>query len=76
MSKGEGIYTLSDRLPFGKHKGKTIDKLIASDMSYLTWCLDKVEGFELDARAQEKYENELDKSREIEPVDDFMKRWS
>jgi len=35
------IYQLSDILPFGKHKGRTIDSVIGENVSYVRWLYNK-----------------------------------
>lgn len=50
--------TVSDRLwklPFGKHRGLTIDELMDADPQYLQWCIDK-DMFELDHILLDEFE--------------------
>jgi hypothetical protein len=39
------------RMPFGKHKGKTISEVLRQDPSYLAWFCDCVDGNEVLKRA-------------------------
>jgi hypothetical protein len=32
-------YTLSTRFRWGKHRGKTLDQVVAEDPHYIDWCL-------------------------------------
>lgn len=34
---------LEDRMPFGKHMGKTVDELIRTDAPYLLWVIEEVD---------------------------------
>jgi len=77
------LLTLSDKMRFGKHRGKTIKQIVDSDPSYLDWAEENVEGFilTLDARAARDRAlllNRSSKSKEddYEEVDKFMKRRS
>lgn len=38
-------YTIQTRLPFRKHKGKTVQEVLSIDMSYINFCLLKVNKF-------------------------------
>lgn len=40
MSK---LSKLSDRITFGKHKGKTVEQLLSESPSYLVWLIEKTE---------------------------------
>ena len=46
-------YSLSTPLPFGMHKGKTVQELADnfSTFDYLVWCTEEVDGFKLDHEA-------------------------
>ncbi len=46
---------LQDIFRFGKHKGKTLKKVICIDVSYVEWCIGNVDRFELDTRAERYY---------------------
>lgn len=52
-------YELSDILTFGKYKDMSIENVIVFDSQYITWCLDNVEGFNLDEQAMKYYKNIL-----------------
>lgn len=41
-------------LRFGKHQGETILEVLKSTPDYLWWCIDNVDGFELENEAYEK----------------------
>ena len=51
MAKKITIYQLSDKLPFGKHKGQTIRQVLQSDSSYLLWCVEKLDRFAMSDEA-------------------------
>jgi hypothetical protein len=51
---------LTDRLEFGKHRGQQLSTVIREDPTYVEWCLLNISGFELDDRASEEYEREMD----------------
>ena len=53
-------YRLIDKLNFGKHKGETIKQVCEDDPTYIEWCLNAIDSFELDDKAMEFYENEID----------------
>jgi len=42
------LYVVGDTLTFGKHKNEDIDEVIVDDPTYVEWCLDEIDGFELD----------------------------
>ena len=44
-------YNLTDKLPFGKHKGKTIHQILQKDPNYLLWCVEKLDGFAMSDEA-------------------------
>lgn len=46
------IYTLSDRLPFGKYKGQTLQSVIEQAPDYAAWCRSNVAGFKLGEDAE------------------------
>lgn len=52
-------YSKSNTLPFGKHKGESIRSVIVHDAKYLEWCIENIEGFELDDEAYKMYETFL-----------------
>lgn len=51
-----GKFGRHSRMPFGKHKGKTIIAILVEDVRYITWALENVAGFVLDDDAQAAYE--------------------
>lgn len=57
------IFTLIDKLTFGKHKGATIEEVIDDDPSYLEWAIDEIEWFELDEAATKSLKNSNCNSR-------------
>ena len=38
-------YTLSDKLTFGKYRGRTIREVMQKDAAYIEWCKKNIEGF-------------------------------
>jgi len=59
MSVGKGIWMVNDVLTFGKHSGEALDEVIVEDPEYIAWCVDEVEGFELDVEAMNLLEASL-----------------
>lgn len=51
MAKKITTYQLTDKLPFGKHKGQTIRQVLQSDSSYLLWCVEKLDRFAMSDEA-------------------------
>ena len=51
MAKKIITYQLTDKLPFGKHKGQTIRQILKSDSSYLLWCVEKLDRFAMSDEA-------------------------
>lgn len=51
MAKKITTYKLTDKLPFGKHKGQTIRQVLQSDPSYLLWCVEKLDRFAMSDEA-------------------------
>ena len=51
MAKKITTYKLTDKLPFGKHKGQTIRQILQNDPSYLLWCSEKLERFAMSDEA-------------------------
>ena len=39
--------SLSFKLNFGKHKGKTIDEILHEEPTYIRWCLENIYWFKL-----------------------------
>jgi hypothetical protein len=40
-------YGFKSRLPFGKHKGETIEEILDNDPNYLDWAVGYIDGFTL-----------------------------
>lgn len=51
MAKKITTYKLTDKFPFGKHKGQTIRQVLQSDPSYLLWCVEKLDRFAMSDEA-------------------------
>ena len=51
MTKKITTYKLTDKLPFGKHKGQTIRQVLQSDPSYILWCVEKLDRFAMSDEA-------------------------
>ncbi len=51
MAKRITTYKLTDKLPFGKHKGQTIRQVLQSDPSYILWCVEKLDRFAMSDEA-------------------------
>lgn len=60
MSKG--IYNLDSTIMFGEHKGEAVVDVIDNDAQYITWCINTIDGFELDDIAFEYYQDIRDQS--------------
>ena len=41
------ISTFNSIMPFGKHRGKTIELILHEDPSYLKWCIENTNKFAL-----------------------------
>lgn len=54
--KMKKVYGLNDRLTFGKHKDKLVKMIIRNDPEYILWCLENIDGFELDVDAEDALE--------------------
>ena len=65
MDKHIPLFTLSDGLAFGKHKGKLIRNIIEDDPQYVDWCLDK-KIFELDAEAKSFLRDRLERGGDVQ----------
>lgn len=50
---------LSDRMTFGKYRGRPLIKVIDSDPEYISWCLKKVHFFIIDKEATIRHLNKL-----------------
>ena len=53
------VYKLNDKFNFGKHKGEFVQDVIEDDVTYIEWCLDNVEDFELDETLYQIYNDAL-----------------
>lgn len=53
---------LNDTMPFGKHKGKTIQELINTEVDYIRWLLENSDSFELDEDADAAYTWQMENS--------------
>lgn len=51
---------LEDLMPFGKHKGTKIRVLLMNEIAYMKWLMEQGGNFQLDNKAFEKYEEQLD----------------
>ena len=51
MAKKNTTYQLTDKLPFGKHKGQTIYQILQNDSNYLLWCVEKLDRFAMSNEA-------------------------
>ena len=56
------VLGLRDVMPFGKHKGRTIQEIIDERPSYVTWLLEHTR-VELSAEAEAEYHARLDPRR-------------
>ncbi len=54
------ILQIDTRLTFGKYVGCTLESIIESDISYITWCIDNLDNFELSNEAYDIYTFLLD----------------
>ena len=50
---------LSDKITFGKHRGKTIETIILEDPNYIRWALDSIPNFDLDEEAKKVWRNRM-----------------
>lgn len=41
-------YVVGDKLTFGKHDGELIEEVVVDHPTYVDWCLDTIEEFEID----------------------------
>lgn len=57
------VYSLDDKLEFGKHKNKTIQHVIDVEYSYITWCLNNIPDFGLDQIALKELESVISYKR-------------
>lgn len=49
-------YDLDIAMQFGKHKGRSVEDVLADDPQYLLWALENVDSFEVDAALQDAIE--------------------
>lgn len=54
-----GIYLMQDKLDFGKYKDEHVEEVIVDDPKYIAWCIDEIDGFELDEEAMQLLETSL-----------------
>lgn len=52
MAKRKKIYSLVDRIDFGKYKGLCLKDLIDKDLKYVQWCTKEKNIFEMDQEAK------------------------
>ncbi len=45
-------FNLNSKFTFGKYKGKEVEPIIVQDPTYVKWCINNVEFFELSDRAK------------------------
>lgn len=55
----QGIYKPDDTLTFGKHEGEKLEDVIVDDPTYVAWCCDEIDGFELDEEAAQLLETSM-----------------
>ena len=48
--------SLNSKFDFGKHKGKNVAEIIENEPTYIKWCIENIDNFELDNEAYEEYE--------------------
>ncbi len=56
-------YALEDVVKFGKFKGLTIYEILQTDVTWITWAIENIDGFELDTIANSIYLEYLDEYR-------------
>lgn len=52
------IYSLDDKITFGKYKGEIIEDIIDHDVSYIEYLIEE-QAIELDNETYEYYQNKL-----------------
>lgn len=57
------VLGLADELPFGKHRGETVEDVLGRDPSYITWMLENIADYELSEEAECEYYARLDPIR-------------
>ena len=50
---GNMKYKLDSLLGFGKYRGNTVKKVLNHDPSYITWCLESIEWFDMSDQDRE-----------------------
>lgn len=59
--------SLSYKLNFGKHKGKTINEILEEEPTYIRWCVENICWFKLSEKDEKKVHSLSDDyDREIE----------
>ena len=53
VTMGSRIHSLDDYLLFGKYKGQRVEDVCVDDPQYIDWCIENIEGFELDEIADQ-----------------------
>ena len=56
---GKTIFGLNSKLTFGKHQGKLVKDVIESNASYILWCIESIQWFELDEEADDALDDAL-----------------
>jgi len=62
------VWRKGDILPFGKHKGSAVLTVLKCDASYLLWCFDNLEDFDMDDDLVEEaysYKSEQEAERNV-----------
>lgn len=54
------VFGLTDTLTFGKHKGQTVQEVVRINPNYLTWAINNIEWFDLDAEARKSGQRAID----------------
>lgn len=47
------MVTFETILKFGKYKGLSIERVFMDDPSYIEWCIDNVDGFDMESEEDE-----------------------
>jgi len=56
---GIKVHGLSDKVKFGKHRGKSVEDIISSDPQWLFWAVENVDDFDIDKDAEAELEASL-----------------
>lgn len=67
-SEHHRVFGLEDEIPFGKHRGETLEFVIDADVGYVTWLLGNTQ-FEMSPAAEREYRYRLDPRRPIDRSD-------